>query len=230
MEGLTILHEDRDIIVVNKSPGLLTIATDAIKTRTAYHQLTDYVRKGVAKSRERIFIVHRLDRDTSGVLVFARTETAKRELQAHWDETQKHYLAAVHGTLAKKEGTITSYLSENSALRVYSTPDHAKGLLSHTAYRVIHETRTFSVLDIELLTGRKNQIRVHLSEHGNPIIGDAKYGLKSDTHTLLALHAKSISFKHPYSGQRMTFEADAPIHFKRWLPRTKAPAEANRNL
>jgi RluA family pseudouridine synthase len=214
--GLAILHEDRDIIVVNKVPGLLTIATATDKVRTAYHLLTDYVRKGVAKSRERVFIVHRLDRDTSGVLVFARTESAKRQLQAHWDTTEKHYLAVVHGTLAEKEGTITSYLTENAAFRVYSTPDPSKGLLSRTAYRVIRETPAFSVLDIMLLTGRKHQIRVHVADLGHPVVGDSKYGRPHDPHKFLALHARSLAIDHPVTGRRMTFEADAPAHFDRW--------------
>lgn len=214
--GLDILYEDRDIIVVNKAPRLLTIATDTDKARTAYRLLTDYVRKGVAKSRQRVFIVHRLDRDTSGLLVFARTEDAKRTLQANWESTEKHYLAVVHGTLAKKEGIITSYLSENSAFRVYSTPDPSKGLLSRTAYRVLRELPAFSVLDIELLTGRKHQIRVHLASQGNPVVGDSKYGRSHDPHKLLALHARSLAINHPVTGKRMLFEADAPSHFGRW--------------
>jgi len=214
--GLPILHEDRDIIVVNKPPGLLTIATDTDKVRTAYHLLTDYVRKGVAKSRERVFIVHRLDRDTSGVLVFARTESAKRQLQEHWDTTEKHYLAVVHGKLANKEGTLTSCLAENAAFRVYSTPDPAKGLLSHTTYRVIRELSAFSVLDVVPLTGRKHQIRVHVSDEGHPVVGDRKYGRPHDACKFLALHARSLTINHPVTGQRMTFEAAAPAHFDRW--------------
>ncbi len=214
--GLAILYEDRDIIVVNKAPGLLTIATETDRVRTAYYLLNDYVRKGAAKSRERVFIVHRLDRDTSGVLVFARTEAAKRQLQAHWETTEKHYLAVVHGTLTRKEGTLTSYLTENAAFRVYSTPDPAKGLLSHTAYRVIRESPAFSVLDITLLTGRKHQIRVHLSELGHPVVGDDKYGRPHDSHKFLALHARSLAIDHPFTGQRMMFEADAPVYFDRW--------------
>lgn len=214
--GLEILHEDRDIIVVNKSPGLLTIATENDRVRTAYHLLTDYVRRGMARSRERVFIVHRLDRDTSGVLVFARTEAAKRQLQDHWDETEKHYLAVVHGIMEKKEGTITSYLTENAAFRVYSTPNASQGLLSTTAYRVIREMPAFSVLDVKLLTGRKHQIRVHLSEHGNPVIGDSKYGRPRDPHKFLALHARSLALNHPVTGQRLVFEADPPPHFHRW--------------
>lgn len=214
--GLEILHEDRDLIVVNKAPGLLTIATDRDKERTAYRLMTDYVRRGMARSRERVFVVHRLDRDTSGVLVFARTEETKRKLQAEWDTTEKHYLAVVHGVPVQREGTITSYLTENAAFRVYSTPDPKKGLLSRTAYRVIREMRGFSVLDVVLLTGRKNQIRVHLSEQGNPIVGDGKYGRPHDPHRFLALHARSLAFTHPRSGHRLLFEADPPPHFERW--------------
>lgn len=216
--GLIILYEDRDILVVDKENGLLTIATDDEQTRTAYHLLTDYVRKGCNKSRERIFIVHRLDRDTSGVLVFARTEEAKRKLQGNWDQTEKHYLAVVHGILAKKHGTISSYLTENAAFRVYSTPNPAHGLLSHTAYRVQQESRLNSLVDITLLTGRKNQIRVHFADLGHPIVGDRKYGQPKDPHRLLALHARSLAIDHPFNGKRMTFEAEAPAHFERLMP------------
>jgi len=216
--GLTILHEDRDLIVVDKQPGLLTIATDDERSRTAYHVLTNYVRKGNSKSNERVFIVHRLDRDTSGVLVFARTESVKRRLQEHWDETEKHYLAIIHGILPKKEDTISSYLTENSAFRVYSTPNPAKGLLSHTSYRVIREARKMSLLDVTLLTGRKNQIRVHLAERGYPIVGDQKYGHPRDPNRFLALHARSITIQHPFTGQRTTYEAPVPAQFDRLFP------------
>lgn len=214
--GIDLVHEDRDLIVVNKASGLLTIATETDRERTAYRLLTDWVRRGHSSARARVFIVHRLDRDTSGVLVFARTEEAKRTLQARWDTTAKRYLAVVHGRLAKKEDTITSYLTENAAFRVYSTPDSSKGLLSRTAYRVIRETPTFSVLDVLLLTGRKNQIRVHLSERGHPVLGDRKYGVRRDTSKFLALHAHSIALTHPATGQRLTFTADPPPHFSRW--------------
>lgn len=216
MEGLSILHEDSDILVVNKAPGLLTIATDKDRTRTAYHLLTDYVRKGVAKSKERVFIVHRLDRETSGVLVFARTEEAKRRLQSDWESTEKHYLAVVHGRMPKAENTITSYLTQNTALRVYSTPDSSKGLLSRTTYRVLRELQGVSVLDVELLTGRKHQIRVHLAEQGNPVVGDHKYGRPNEPAKLMALHALSVSINHPKTGARLIFTAELPPHFSRW--------------
>ncbi len=215
--GLTILHEDRDILVVNKEPGLLTIATDDVQSRTAYFLLTDYVRKGIAKSKERLFIVHRLDRETSGVLVFARTPEAKRQLQDNWDKAEKQYVAVVHGHLKKTEGEICSYLTENVALRVYSTPHASKGRLARTSYRVRHTSAACSVLDVELLTGRKHQIRVHLAELGHPVIGDRKYGKTGDPYKLLALHARSLTIPHPYKGDLICFTAPEPPHFSRWL-------------
>ena len=214
-QGLTILYEDRDILVVDKAPGLLTMGTENERTRTAYYRLTDYIRKGCAKSRKRVFIVHRLDREVSGILVFAKTAAAKTSLQDQWEETEKKYLAVVHGKLANETGIISTYLAENSAHVVYSTSDPKKGKLSHTAYRVLKETRAFSLLEITLLTGRKNQIRVHLAENGHPIVGDKKYGERDRAHKRLALHAQSISFKHPFSGKRLTFETEIPAYFNK---------------
>jgi tRNA pseudouridine32 synthase/23S rRNA pseudouridine746 synthase/23S rRNA pseudouridine1911/1915/1917 synthase len=208
--GLVILYEDRDILVVDKPAGLLTIGTDRDKSRTAYFILTDYVCKGAARSRNRVFIVHRLDRETSGVLVFAKSEEAKLRLQGEWDETEKTYLAVVYGRCRKSAETITTYLAENRAHVVYSTSDPAKGKLSHTAYRVLKQTKDFALLELNLLTGRKNQIRVHLAGIGHPIVGDRKYGSAKESRGGLALHAKSISFRHPASGQRLTFSAKVP--------------------
>ena len=170
--GLVILHEDRDILVVDKPAGLLTVGTERDKSHTAYYILTDYVRKGCARSRNRVFIVHRLDRETSGVLVFAKSEEAKRRLQSEWDETEKTYLAVVHGHCRKSEDTITTYLAENKAYVMYSTPDPAKGKLSRTAYKVLKQAKAFALLEVNLLTGRKNQVRVHLAGIGHPIAGD----------------------------------------------------------
>jgi len=212
-KGLVILHEDRDILVVDKPSGLLTMGTDKEKSRTAYFALTDYVRKGAARSRNRIFIVHRLDRDASGIVLFAKNEEAKSGLQSRWKEAKKKYLAVVYGRFEKRSGTITSYLAENKAYRVYSTPDPEKGRLSHTAYRVLKESGNFSLLEINLLTGRKHQIRVHLSESGHPVVGDRKYGNEKDAHPRLALHALSISFRHPHSGRELTLETKVPAYF-----------------
>ena len=192
-KGLEILYEDSDILVVEKSAGLLTIGTVKDKTRTAFYILTDYVRKGCAKSRKQIFLVHRLDRNTSGVLIFAKTREVQMTLQKQWKNVEKKYLAVVHGVPSVKEDTITSYLTENKAHMVYSTLDSKIGKLSHTHYKVLKEMRKFSLLDIDLITGRKNQIRVHLADLGTPVVGDKKYGKQSRGHKRLALHAKSIS-------------------------------------
>lgn len=219
--GLEILYMDDDILVVDKPAGLLTVGTETNRSKTVYYCLTDFVRKGNPKSRHRIFIVHRLDRDTSGVIVFAKNEDAKFTLQAEWENTQKKYLAVVYGQFVKKQDTITSYLAENKMFKVYSTDDPTKGKLAHTAYTVLKETPHTSLLEIALLTGRKNQIRVHLADLGHPIIGDKKYGKPKDPYKRMMLHANSITFKHPVTGKLMTFESPMPNDFKRLL---KTPA------
>lgn len=224
-KGLTLLHEDRDIIVVEKPCGLLTIGTERDKTRTAHTILNEYVRKGDPRSRNRIYIVHRLDRETSGILIFAKSEAAKIFLQEQWQETDKRYLTVVYGSLTPKNGTISSYLAENSAFTVYSTPDPAAGKLSHTEYTVLKEARGFSLLEIHLLTGRKHQIRVHLSEKGHPVVGDRKYGKRNDPYNTLALHARSIAFTHPVSGKRLTFETGIPEFFTRLVGKIEVPAK-----
>jgi tRNA pseudouridine32 synthase/23S rRNA pseudouridine746 synthase/23S rRNA pseudouridine1911/1915/1917 synthase len=223
-KGIDLLYEDSAVIVVEKPCGLLTMGTDRDKTRTVHTILNEYVRKGDPRSRNRVYIVHRLDRDTSGILLFARSETAKLILQGQWTDTEKHYLTVVHGRLSAKQGIISSYLAENSAFMVYSTPDPAKGKLSHTAYTVLKETNGFSLLDIKLLTGRKHQIRVHLSEQGHPVVGDTKYGKGNDRVNNLALHAGSISFQHPVSGKRMTFETGIPERFIQLVGKIEVPA------
>lgn len=215
--GLPILHEDKDIIVVEKPAGLLTVGTDRDKSRTAHYLLNDYVRKGNPKSRNRVYVVHRLDQDTSGVLIFAKSEQAKQFLQEHWEQTDKHYLAIVHGQLTPKEGMISTCLAENAAQRVYSTSDTGKGKLSHTAYKVLKETRGYSLVDIHLLTGRKHQIRVHFAEKGHPVAGDRKYGNGDHIAKRLTLHARSITFIHPFSGKQVHFDTGVPEDFARLI-------------
>ncbi|MBI2434430.1 MAG: RluA family pseudouridine synthase [Candidatus Hydrogenedentes bacterium] len=205
-----ILYEDSDLLIIDKPPGLLTIATEKERERTAYRALMDYVRKGAPKSRNRVFIVHRLDREASGVLVFAKSEPVKRVLQANWDAVEKKYLAVVHGQLPKKADTLSSYLTESKARVVHSTRDKTAGKLSHTAYRVLEQTPAFSLLEITLLTGRKHQIRVHLAEARHPIVGDQKYGPADKAHKRLALHALSLSFAHPVSGKTIKVQTDIP--------------------
>lgn len=222
-KGLTVLHEDKDIIVVEKPCGLLTMGTERDKSRTAHSILNDYVRKGDPRSRNRIYIVHRLDRETSGILIFAKSEAAKIYLQEHWQETEKRYLTVVYGSLTPKTGTISSYLTENSAFTVYSTPDPTAGKLSHTEYTTLKEVKGFSLLEIHLLTGRKHQIRVHMSESGHPVVGDKKYGKGNDPYATLALHARSLSFTHPVNGRRLTFETGIPEFFTRLVGKIEPP-------
>jgi len=220
-----ILYEDRDILVVDKPAGLLTMGTDSDKTRTAYFFLTDYVRKGYSKSRNRIFIVHRLDRETSGVVIFAKNIEAKVRLQDQWKYTEKKYLAVVHGQCARMSGTITTYLAENKAHIVYSTSDRTRGKLSTTGYKVLKQTKDSALLELDLWTGRKHQIRVHLAGIGHAVIGDRKYGKEDRDHTRLALHARSISFKHPFSRQQLTFEAQVPVYFNRLVGKVELKNE-----
>lgn len=212
--GLTIIHEDRDIIVVNKINGLLTIGSNRERERTAYFFLTDYVKKGNSRSRNRIFIVHRLDRDTSGVLVFAKTEEAKQFLQEEWANFSKTYYALVHGILEEKEGEILSYLVENKLHRMYSTKDSNLGKYAKTGYKVLRESKLFSLLEITLFTGRKNQIRVQLAEIQHPVIGDKIYGNNDKGIKRLGLHAASLTIVHPFTKEKMTFKAETPNYFK----------------
>ncbi|MCK5707721.1 MAG: RNA pseudouridine synthase [Candidatus Aureabacteria bacterium] len=213
-KGLSILYEDHDILVVDKTCGLLTVSNEKVRENTAYYLLNNYVRKGNHKSRNRIFIVHRLDRDTSGILVFAKNEKAKHYLQEEWQGFNKKYYAVIYGMLPKKEGVITSYLAENHVLKMYSVDDPKKGKLSKTGYKVLKESKKYSLLEIDLLTGRKNQIRVHFSEEGCPIVGDKKYGKKEKGIKKLNLHAGSITILHPYTKKKMTFETKVPSYFK----------------
>ena len=212
-KGLPVLYEDYDILVVDKRSGLLTMSSAKDKEKTAYYRLTDYVRKGNKKSKNRIFIVHRLDRDTSGVLVFAKNEKAKHTLQGQWQTFTKTYFAVVHGVLPEKQGIITSYLVENSIHKMYSVKDPEKGKLAKTGYKVLKESEKYSLLEIDLLTGRKNQIRVHFSEKGHPVAGDKKYGKKDKNIKRLTLHAASLTILHPFTNEKMTFESKVPGYF-----------------
>ena len=223
--GLVVLYEDKDILVVDKPAGLLTVATEREKSRTAHSLLTDYIRKGCGRSQKRVFVVHRLDRETSGVLIFAKSEEAMLRLKAQWKQTEKKYLAVVRGTCEKNSETITSYLAEDTAYNVYSTTDTTKGRLSRTAYKVLRVTKGLSLLEVELLTGRKNQIRVHLAGIGHPIVGDTKYGSEDGSAPRMALHARWISFRHPFSGERLTFESEVPAFFAALVGRIDRPNE-----
>lgn len=210
--GLEILYEDNAIIVINKDAGLLSIATEKEKKRTAYHQLMDHVKK--EHPRNRVFIVHRLDKETSGVMMFAKSEKIKRKLQDNWKEIVKErtYVALVEGNVQQQEGTIKSWFKETKTHKVYSVPDR-NGQLAITHFRKIQSNDQFSLLEAKLETGRKNQIRVHMSDIGHPVVGDKKYGATTNAIGRLGLHAKILSFHHPVTGQLMLYRADVPKSF-----------------
>ncbi|MFD2933403.1 RluA family pseudouridine synthase [Spirosoma flavum] len=211
--GLTILYEDSHLIVINKQAGLLSMATNKERDRTAYSILSDYIKKENAKNR--LFIIHRLDRETSGVMMFAKSEKVQRLMQESWNATTKErtYVALVEGVLDAEQGTITSYLRESKALIVYSSQNPDNGQLSITNYRVLKATADYTLLELELETGRKNQIRVHMQDIGHPVVGDAKYGATSDPIGRLGLHAEVLAFEHPITGDPMRFNAPVPKSF-----------------
>lgn len=214
LHGLEIVFEDRDLIVVNKPAGLLTVATDKEKRRTAYAILSNYVK--AEDPDNKIFIVHRLDRETSGLLLFARNETIKHRIQETWEQTiiQRTYVAVVEGEVTPEEGTITSWLAESKALKVYSSQNPQHGQKSITHYRKLRGSEHYSLLQLNLETGRKHQIRVHLQDIGHPVVGDAKYGSKEKKPIgRLALHAQVLAFTHPKTGELCRFETPVPPRF-----------------
>jgi len=221
--AIRLVYEDEAVLVVEKPADLLTVATEKIKEKTLYYRLNEYLKL----KRRRVFIVHRLDREVSGILVFAKNEAAKHFLQDDWENTEKKYYAVVEGALHPLEGEFESYLSQNKGLKVFSVerPSHSAGQsrrmtgrsgeskLAITRYKVLRNNRRNSLLEISIPTGRKHQIRVHLSEAGHPVIGDEKYGSSVDPLRRLALHAEFLSFTHPVSGKRMSFQTELPEGF-----------------
>lgn len=213
LNGVNILYEDDAIIVINKEAGILSMAASRSKDWDAYRQLTDYVKK--EKRDNRIYIVHRLDRDTSGVMVYAKTEAAKEKLQKNWHDVVKErtYTALVEGNVEKQEGTISSWLKENQAMKVYSTSDKKEGKHAVTHYKKIDGNQSYTLLEVELETGRKNQIRVHMQDIGHPIVGDKKYGSKSNPIRRLGLHATTLAFYHPTMDKLVRYTVKVPDTF-----------------
>lgn len=212
-EVLDIIYEDNDIIVINKPSGLLSISTDDEKENTAYHMVMNYVKK--SDSRNSVFIVHRIDRDTSGVLLIAKSEKIKRLLQDNWDEviSIRGYIAVVEGKMKEPNGTIKSWLRETKTQLIYSSSKEGDGKEAITHYQKLKENERYSLLDIRITTGRKNQIRVHMKDIGHNVVGDKKYGAKADPLKRLGLHAFILEFKHPVTDKIMHFEAPIPNEF-----------------
>ncbi len=211
--GLNIIFEDQYLIVIEKQAGVLSIATEKQKDNTAYSTLSSHVKK--QDPRNRIFVVHRLDRETSGLMMFAKSEKIQKLLQESWNATieERTYLAVVEGYVEKKQDTITSYLVESKALVVYSSKNPEVGQQAITHYEVLRSNKNFSLLKVNLETGRKNQIRVHAKDIGHSVVGDEKYGAKTDPIKRLGLHAWVLAFKHPITKKDLRFESEMPSKF-----------------
>ena len=211
-----ILYEDRDVIVIDKPAGMLTTHTRAKETNTAEEWLNDYVRKGQAKSRKHVWLVHRLDRETSGVMMFAKSEEVAEAFRADWNKlTEKTYLARVEGELADGHGVFESYLQEDAdGYRVRSVPEPRNSntrklknsnnpKLARTEWRKLGVEDGTTLVEVALKSGRKNQIRVHFSEAGHPVVGDVKYG--GQRASRMYLHSERLRFRHPHTGEWMDF-------------------------
>jgi 23S rRNA pseudouridine1911/1915/1917 synthase len=208
---IRILYEDADLIVVDKAEGLLTVPTDDVKYETAETFLRAYA------GEDRAHHVHRLDRDTSGVLVFAKNTYVRDRLQELFavHDIDRLYIAIVYGKLREPSGTFRSFLAEDQHLRVRSVANAAEGKEAITPYRTIASGRRYSMLEMRLETGRRNQIRVHLSEAGHPIVGDTMYGRGFDQELgRLGLHARHLGFVHPRTGKKVSFDAELPKSFR----------------
>jgi len=214
-----LLYEDRDVIVVDKPAGMLTTHTRAKETNTAEEWLNDYVRKGQLRSRNHVWLVHRLDRETSGVMMFAKSEAVAEKFRADWNKlTEKTYRARVEGILADEKGVFESYLQEDAdGYKVRSVPATRSSnpasssripRLARTEWRKLSVEDNTTLVEVTLKSGRKNQIRVHFSEAGHPVVGDEKYGGQKASR--LYLHALRLRFKHPHTGEWQTFESSAP--------------------
>ncbi len=223
LHGLRIVHLDEAVVVVDKPAGLLSMGSAREKERTAHRILNEHL-KSVAKSAaQQAFIVHRLDRETSGLMLFARNEVLQAALQRNWKAVTKKYRAVVEGTPSIASGTLRDRLMEDKSLRMHRVD--RGGDLAITRYRVLKRRGKTSLLELELETGRKNQIRVQLALLGHPIVGDRKYGARTDPARRLALHSCELSFCHPVSGATMKFVSTLPVRLSSLTERRDFPPE-----
>jgi 23S rRNA pseudouridine1911/1915/1917 synthase len=218
VRGLTIVFEDTDLLLIEKPSGLLTVATRHEQERTVYAYLRKHIKE--CNPKQKLFIVHRLDKFASGVLVFAKSESVQEKLQTLFSthDIQRKYWAIVEGKVKQGQGTISTYLAENRARRMASITDGSGGKKAITHYRVLRRFPQLTSLEVTLETGRKNQIRVHLSELGHPIVGDRAYGSQMDPLGRLGLHAFQLGFKHPILGTPIFHKTKVPPEFARYLP------------
>ena len=208
--GIRIRHEDADMLVVEKPAGLLSIASPSEPEKTAYAALTDHVRRGNRLGRERVWIVHRLDRETSGLMIFAKNEAAKRALQEGWDAVEKKYLAVVEGAPPGDAGLFDSHLDESNLLKVYVAHEGPETRHALTRYRVTKKGKATTLVELTLETGRRHQIRVQLAAAGCTIVGDKKYGAATNPIKRIALHACTLRFIHPVTRETMRFDSPLP--------------------
>lgn len=212
-KGLRILFEDPYLIVIEKEAGMLSIATAKEKLLTTYSILSGHVKR--EDPNNRIFVVHRLDRDTSGIMVFAKSEAVQSAMQRAWKDTviERTYVAVVEGVVENDSGTIHSFLKENKALIMYSTKVPGEGDEAITHYKVLRRGDEITLVEVKLETGRKNQIRVHMKDLGHPVVGDKKYGAKMNLIGRTCLHARVLAFKHPVNGSEVRYETPVPGRF-----------------
>jgi 23S rRNA pseudouridine1911/1915/1917 synthase len=220
LAGIAIVYEDAHLIVIDKPPGLLTVATESEKTDTAFVRLNEHL---AARNAGRSFVVHRLDRETSGLLLFARSAEVRDELQANWDNVTKTYLAVVEGTPSPTEGVIENYLTEGRDLRVRASKRAGKDAKRAVSRYKVRESRGgYSLVEVELETGRKHQIRVHMAGLGCPVAGDKLYGATTNLAKRLCLHAWRLVFDHPVTGEGVEVESPPPEAISRVLASTRA--------
>jgi 23S rRNA pseudouridine1911/1915/1917 synthase len=213
--GLKIVYLDDDIVVVDKAAGLLSMGSEGEKERTAHRILNDHLKALTNSPAQQAFIVHRLDRETSGLMMFARSRAIQAALQQNWKSVTKKYLAVVEGVPTKAEGTLRDNLEESKSLRMHRVD--RGGELAITHYRVVRKGRHNSLIELTLETGRKNQIRVQMAGLGHPIVGDRKYGATTDPARRLALHSYELTFRHPVSGAPMNFQSPLPTRLMKIL-------------
>lgn len=215
--GMRVVFEDKDLIVIDKFSGLLTIAPEADRVKSAFSILEEYVKRFDPKNE--ILIVHRLDKDTSGLMVFAKSKKVQEVLQQEWNNAtlECSYVAVVEGVVEKLEGTITSWLKENQALIMFSSPIAGEGMKAVTNYKLLKSDKMFSLLEVKLETRRRNQIRVQLKEIGHPVAGDKKYGAKTNPLGQMGLHSRVLAFKHPVTGKALRFDTPIPAKFMKLI-------------
>ncbi len=215
---IKLVYEDNDIIVVDKGYGVLSTAAGKPSDDTVYNIIKKYARGFSDKAN--VYVVHRLDRDTSGLMLLTRTKQARDKLISNWNNMviERKYVAVVEGDVAQPEGTIKSFLAENpDTFEMYSTDDKKVGRLAVTKYRLLKQGKRFAMVELEIKTGRKNQLRVHMQDMGNPVSGDRKYGGHPSPINRIALHATVLSFVHPITGKAVTFNSPFPDNFKKMV-------------